>query len=215
MTETNLCKCGNRICDESMQEVGRSMYCRPRYTCSNQCHNDSILGINAFEGAGYPVGKGWMPLVLECHRKLTALDPEYYIVQIKEKFGTLRYYCDSSGSKDMRPRIRMSWKERSAIGRLIRDMQTHLDQGTVLSDEKYRRSAIKDASELLKRSKNKFDAVIDEAEELSANTCEICGDPGKSDNTGNWILTLCEAHSAKRSEGIGTFWELMEDHETA
>lgn len=38
------------------------------------------------------VGKGWNNLILDIHQKLLHLDPNYTILQIKEKFGTLRYY---------------------------------------------------------------------------------------------------------------------------
>ena len=45
---------------------------------------------------GDEVGEGWGQIVLECHRQLKHLDPGYRIGQIKEKFGGLRYYYDSS-----------------------------------------------------------------------------------------------------------------------
>ena len=35
---------------------------------------------------------GWSDLILELHEKLLAIDPNYIILQIKEKFGYLRYY---------------------------------------------------------------------------------------------------------------------------
>ena len=38
------------------------------------------------------VGPGWLPLIEVLDKKLTMLDPDYRIVQIKEKFGGLRYY---------------------------------------------------------------------------------------------------------------------------
>ena len=37
-------------------------------------------------------GSGWNHIILRCHRRLIMLDSEYEIFQIKEKFGTLRYY---------------------------------------------------------------------------------------------------------------------------
>ena len=37
-------------------------------------------------------GQGWMPLVIELDQKLAAINPDYVIEQIKEKFGGLRYY---------------------------------------------------------------------------------------------------------------------------
>jgi hypothetical protein len=41
-------------------------------------------------------GKGWLPLIKELNEKLAAIDPDYEIGQIKEKFGGLRYYFWSS-----------------------------------------------------------------------------------------------------------------------
>ena len=35
---------------------------------------------------------GWLELVKECDELLAHLDPDYRIIQIKEKFGGLRYY---------------------------------------------------------------------------------------------------------------------------
>ena len=45
---------------------------------------------------GDEVGQGWAAHVLTCHKQLKHLDPGYRISQIKEKFGGLRYYFDSS-----------------------------------------------------------------------------------------------------------------------
>ena len=45
---------------------------------------------------GDEVGVGWAPIVLQCHRELQHLDPGYRITQIKEKFGGLRYYFQST-----------------------------------------------------------------------------------------------------------------------
>lgn len=40
---------------------------------------------------------GWYPIVVTCDERLAAIDPDYIVHQIKEKFGTLRYYCTPSG----------------------------------------------------------------------------------------------------------------------
>jgi len=40
--------------------------------------------------------EGWLSLILELDEKLSTIDPNYAIVQIKEKFGGLRYYFDCS-----------------------------------------------------------------------------------------------------------------------
>jgi hypothetical protein len=40
------------------------------------------------------VGRGWYPIVTALDRKLADLDRGYQVLQVKEKFGTLRYYWD-------------------------------------------------------------------------------------------------------------------------
>lgn len=42
------------------------------------------------------IGPGWRPLVRELDTKLREIDPDYKILQVKEKFGGLRYYFSSS-----------------------------------------------------------------------------------------------------------------------
>lgn len=87
-------------------------------------------------------GKGWLALITECHERLYAIDKEYDILQIKEKFGGLRYYFHSNH-----------------------------------------------------RDKNIMQAIVDEYERRSLETCEICGQPGSAGkmNTG-WRKTLCQNH---------------------
>ena len=43
-------------------------------------------------------GEGWYGIIIECHKKLKAIDPDYRILQIKEKFGSLRYYFASDST---------------------------------------------------------------------------------------------------------------------
>jgi hypothetical protein len=40
--------------------------------------------------------KGWLELIADCHSELLSIDPNYKILQIKEKFGTLRFYAEPS-----------------------------------------------------------------------------------------------------------------------
>jgi rubrerythrin len=41
-------------------------------------------------------GEGWRKLVEACHQELLEIDPGYKPTQIKEKFGHLRYYFDTT-----------------------------------------------------------------------------------------------------------------------
>lgn len=44
---------------------------------------------------GCIVNDGWKKLVLDVDEMLVKIDPNYKICQVKEKFGTLRYYYDT------------------------------------------------------------------------------------------------------------------------
>ena len=50
-----------------------------------------------FIGADF--GPGWNDIVLDLHNKIVKEHPDYYIVQIKEKFGTLRFYTGPIGDE--------------------------------------------------------------------------------------------------------------------
>jgi hypothetical protein len=49
---------------------------------------DSTLGAN--------VGPGWEPIVNELYMELKGLDPDLVVDQVKEKFGSLRFYFQPS-----------------------------------------------------------------------------------------------------------------------
>jgi len=39
--------------------------------------------------------KGWLEIVTNCYDELLKIDPDFTVAQIKEKFGTLRFYFDT------------------------------------------------------------------------------------------------------------------------
>lgn len=45
------------------------------------------------------VYSGWHPILRRTHAKLVAIHPEYNVGQLKQKFGGLRIYLDSSPSE--------------------------------------------------------------------------------------------------------------------
>lgn len=55
-------------------------------------------------GRWLSVDAGWYPLVIATDHCLAEIDPHYVVHQIKEKFGTLRYYC-AAGSDDPNPAL--------------------------------------------------------------------------------------------------------------
>jgi hypothetical protein len=42
---------------------------------------------------------GWYPIVVALDQRLSAIDPDYVVHQVKEKFGALRYYCAPSAEE--------------------------------------------------------------------------------------------------------------------
>jgi hypothetical protein len=47
------------------------------------------------------IGPGWFDLVLELDATLAEIDPDYRVLQIKEKFGGLCYYVQTSPGYEM------------------------------------------------------------------------------------------------------------------
>ncbi len=85
---------------------------------------------------------GWNEIIANCHQELKTIDDEYTIAQIKEKFGTLKYYFSSSNPS------------------LYKQMC----------------------------------GVVSKYEKMSSSTCELCGSPGATRNSG-YIKTLCNEHA--------------------
>lgn len=40
----------------------------------------------------------WLPVIEKLHKDLLAIDPDYRVAQVKEKFGRLRYYAYPSAA---------------------------------------------------------------------------------------------------------------------
>lgn len=54
------------------------------------------------------VDEGWYQLVVDCDKELSQIDPDYQIYQIKEKFGTLRYYHKTSQPFEEKTYLKMT-----------------------------------------------------------------------------------------------------------
>lgn len=56
---------------------------------------------STFEREKGNVGEGWQKLIEFTHFYVSKLDPGYEVIQIKEKFGGLRYYVSLSADLDL------------------------------------------------------------------------------------------------------------------
>lgn len=54
----------------------------------------------------FPVGEGWRKIVEKLVDEIIKIAPDTEISQIKEKFGTLRFYCSGDGRDDISKLIR-------------------------------------------------------------------------------------------------------------
>ena len=89
-------------------------------------------------------GEGWRPIIVQLDRDIAAIESDYEVHQIKEKFGELRFYYAGGTGNDAR-----------------------------------------------------IDELIAQAERPAAQTCELCGAPGRARATG-WIRTVCDEHAEGR-----------------
>ena len=47
------------------------------------------------------VGPGWYPIIATLNEKLTAIDPEYSVLGVEERYGLLAYDVESPGGQDL------------------------------------------------------------------------------------------------------------------
>ena len=163
-------------------------------------------------------GKGWYPLLIELDQKLAEVFPDYELHQVKEKFGTLRYYIgmpplepqcclDLEATRPHEGPVDPSWlhgQERTAQAQYELDTwfytkymshfdsKEHAQQDMTLEPERQRRSALYDQME----------KIVVEYEDRSAITCEITGTPGVMMRRGGWFRTLSPDHAPEGYEVV-------------
>jgi hypothetical protein len=135
--------------------------------------NRRLPGSVIYDDGGYDlplakasVGQGWHGIL----ERLFAAKPDWIkVVQVKEKFGGLRFYLDDGT-------VRVDF---IGLGSLtVPAEQEHLDEDRTLQ-------------------LTAFKKLVDEAEAESFSICEDCGAPAEQ-RPGVWIHALCEPCLSKR-----------------
>lgn len=142
--------------------------------------------------------KGWYPLIVALDKELAEICPDYELHQVKEKFGTLRYYfaiphiepqcCLDNDTTDPRPiqgaaetaednKLIDKWTARKILHRTSVDC---VNANLALNVERKRRTGLDDAME----------TIVNKYETLAAQTCELTGKPGVLMKNGGWLKTL-------------------------
>ncbi len=52
------------------------------------------------------------------------------------------------------------------------------------------------------RSLKKADDIISKYEDLSVQTCDVCGEPGKNNSKNGWLATRCEEHNPTKETEV-------------
>jgi hypothetical protein len=156
---------------------------------------------------------GWYPLLIELDEKLAQIEPDYEIHQVKEKFGTLRYYI---GISDLKPQccidieatqpvegaINPQWVEedsRSAKEQYQLDkwfyevLLPHFDT----PEHAVESEALEPERERRYETSNQMHEIIDSYERKSATICELCGSAAEMRSRGYWYRTLCTTCAEK------------------
>jgi hypothetical protein len=121
----------------------------------------------------------------------TKANIKFDVQQIKEKFGTLRFY------------YRMSIESESGFSILFRKINGWLRMNMCKRGfykkywvlDKFRRKRIYET--LYEKVEN----IVNRGEFKSSQTCEVCGSDGKGCSPNGWLLTLCEKHEKETEKG--------------
>ena len=156
-----------------------------------------------YQQYGFQCGAGWYQLIKECCEAIAARyaedgiglkDIDFFPAQIKEKFGTLRfYYSYTDGPCGT-----------TAFDKLANGESLSLNPATEAEDDTG-----------TKRRKD-IRAIVSAAEKKSAYTCENCGAYDESGENvkrrrGDWIHTYCEKCEEERAAKLAERCKRRED----
>lgn len=144
-------------------------------------------GLKPYFAEGWPpcpsVSYGWKNLITKLISDLNKLNVPWKAIQIKEKFGTLRFYASIQY-------ITNDWRIK------VSDPNYKLSKYDKQLFKFYHKS--KEEQNKLKRQ---FDKLVDIAESRSAHICELCGKNGSTRYHIAHIQTLCNKCMRKLEHG--------------
>ena len=154
-------------------------------------------------------GKGWYPLICELDEKLAAIFPDYELHQVKEKFGTLRYYIgfpeinpqcclDRYAERPVEGAVNPKWlyriertlQEQYDLDQWFCEFEKHLEG----EDHVNQWDALEPERDRIRECSERMYNIINEYEDRTVRTCETCGKEAALASTGgrgSWYKTLC------------------------
>ena len=147
---------------------------------------------NLYKRWGFECAGGWYHLLRECCEAIVARyaedgievnDIDFEPAQIKEKFGTLRFYYGYADAP-----CGIAAFDNLATGESIR----------------FEPKADGDIDGAKAKLRQDIRSIVRTAEEKSRHTCEVCGAEGELRNDSDvgihWVMTLCDSCHEKRIE---------------
>jgi len=144
---------------------------------------------------GFSIANGWLPefetLCTQIDQLLGDDKMGFHWVQLKEKFGSARYYWEMD---EYQPGIRIDFMSTKGVISMSSPPEISMDSIKVLAE--------------------KIDKMINMATAKTQDHCICCGAPGKLDRHGGYHLILCEDHSdIRKKNGDLDIWPLESDDE--
>ena len=145
--------------------------------------------------AGHNIGlsfyKGWFALFAKmCEDVDATLGPDkrgFHFTQIKEKFGSARFYWTMRREAEDGP-MRVKFNDFTESGQVV-----HLSRNKTLES----------ATNLAQR----VAAIIDAAELETEHLCIACGKPGESTNRQGYVLVVCPEHAPRfMNRTLENYW---------
>ena len=161
-------------------------------------YHDWVKGLSIYENWGIEADSGWYDIIYQLCQDITDCYKRYdikmnfYVLQIKEKFGTLRFYYAYEDSKC----------GISAIDFLGNGSGIRFTPGGDESDE------------TKTKLRKEIADIVKAAEKKSATVCELCGDTHTAmlrTNLGGRISTLCDGCVEKRQKSMEERHQRLEE----
>jgi hypothetical protein len=142
-----------------------------------------------FEGEhiGLLFCRGWFPLFTKlCEDIDTLLGPDkrgFHWVQLKEKFGSARFYWEMEGHE---PNLHIDFISATQVLTAVR---------------RSRSSDADEATDTWRSVPDFIDELVREATAATRTMCIVCGRPGRVNQDQPWTLVLCDEHAEQRRRG--------------
>lgn len=125
---------------------------------------------------GFSCDDGWMPLLGIIAREIAAIPKAdrkgFRLDQVKEKWGTLRFYY--------------SFGNRNKVSEI-----------SIVSPDGISSTRLKSGTS---EARSKIAKIVTAAETASYFICEECGRPGRPGSTGSYVQTLCHEHAMEAGQ---------------